>query len=385
MKKTILPLILLLSFTINAQSGRTRPVEPKPAKPQPTKPADQPADPNEGINQSRISPDGETVEGDVIRVDTSLVMVPVTVMDRSGRYVPELLRENFRVSENGVEQKIAYFATSDAPFSVVLLLDTSGSTQFRLDDIQEAAINFVSKLKSNDSVTVMSFDDKIRVECKNTTDRAEITRAIRKTRTGGGTRLYDAVEETMIKHLKTIPGRKAVVLFTDGVDTTSRDASYRGTIRLAEESDAPIYTVDYDTAGMGGIKGHGAPLPGQRGTIMGIPIPQPPGIPGTIPSTATPAEYRRAVAYLKSLSNVSGGRFYDGDSIFGINQAFSWIAEELGRLYSLGYYPATTGKDGERRLIKVRTTKPELVVRSRDSYIYSEKKASKFAQVTQSQ
>lgn len=375
MKKTILPLILLLSLTVNAQSGRTRPVEPKPAKPETAKPAD----PNEGINESRISVDGETVEGDVIRVDTSLVMVPVTVMDRSGRYVPELQRSNFRVLENGVEQKISYFATTDAPFSVVLLLDTSGSTQFRLDDIQDAAINFVSKLKPNDSVTVMSFDDKIQVLCKNTTNRLEIERGIRRTRTGGGTRLYDAVEEIMIKHLRTIPGRKAVVLFTDGVDTASRNASYRSTILLAEESDAPIYSVDYDTSGMGGIRGHGSPLPGQRPTILGIPLPQPPGVPGT-PSTASPGEYRRAVAYLKALSNTSGGRFYDGDSVFGINQAFSWIADELGRLYSLGYYPATTGKDGERRLIKVKVTKPELVVRSRDSYIYTDKKNQKFAQ-----
>lgn len=374
MKKTILPLILLFSFAVNAQSGRNRTVEPKPGKPQPSKPAD------DGITTDRITPGGETVEGDVIRFDTSLVTVPVSVMDRSGRYVPELRRENFRLIENGVEQKIAYFATNDAPFSVVLVLDTSGSTQFRLDDIQKAAISFVSKLKSNDSVMVMSFDDRIEVECPATTDRAEITRAIRRTRTGGGTRLYDAVEDILTKQLKTMSGRKAVVLFTDGVDTTSRRGSYQSTIRLAEESDVSIYSVDYDTAGMGGPRGHGMPLPGGRGTIFGLPLPQP-GIPG-IPGTAAPEDYRKAIAYLKALSSKTGGRFYDADSIFGIDQAFAWIAEELGRQYSLGYYPATTGKDGERRLIKVRVTEPNLVVKARDSYIYSSDKAQKFAQTT---
>jgi VWFA-related protein len=319
------------------------------------------------VNNSRVNPDGETVEGDVIRTDTSLVTIPVTVLDRSGRYVPLLKRDNFRVQENGVEQKIAYFATSDSPFTVVLLIDTSGSTHFRLDDIQDAAINFVSKLKSNDSVMVMSFDDRIDVLCKATSDRAEITRASRRTRTGGGTRLYDAVDDILKKQLATITGRKAVVLFTDGVDTTSRRASYDTTIRLAEESDAPIYSVDYDTSGQnsvlgGGGGGGGVRLPG--GIILGGP--------GRGGRGSTPGDYRRAVAYLRALSDRTGGRFYSGDSKFGIGQAFAWIAEELGRQYSLGYYPSTAAKDGERRQIKVRVNEPDLVVKSRDSYVYSE-------------
>ncbi len=373
--KTKLPLILLLSvsflpFSLYAQSGRKTAPEAKPGKTEPAKTPDT----NEEVRQSTVSPEGETVEGDVIRFDTSLVTVPVTVLDRNGRYVPLLRREQFRIYENGLEQKIAYFATTDSPFSVVLLIDTSGSTQFRLDDIQDAAINFVSKLKDSDSVMVMSFDDRIQVQCKATTDRNVITKAIRRTRTGGGTRLYDAVEDILKKQLNTIPGRKAVVLFTDGVDTTSHRASYDSTVRLAEESDAPIYSVDYDTSGMGGIGGgvHAPGLPSGRGTIFGIPLPTP-GIPGTTTGTANPGDYRRAVAYLHALSNTTGGRFYSGDSLFGIAQAFTWIAEELGRQYSLGYYPAKSGKDGERRQIKVKVTEADMVVKARDSYIYSDK------------
>lgn len=368
MKKTILPLILLLSLSVNAQSGRKTTKEPKPGKVESSKSTDT----NEGI----ISPDGETVEGDVIRFDTALVTVPVTVMDRYGRYVPQLRRDNFRLFENGVEQKIAYFATNDAPFSVVFLIDTSGSTQHRLEDIHNAAINFVSKLKETDSVMVMSFDDRIEVMCKATSDREEIRRAIRRTRTGGGTRLYDAVENILTKQLKTIPGRKAVVLFTDGLDTTSRDASYQSTVRLAAESEAPIYSVDYGTSG---TWGHGR-MPGGRGTILGLPLPQP-GIPGGT-SGGTPGDYKRAIAYLKALSDSTGGRFYNGDSMFGIGQAFTWIAEELGRQYSLGYYPPNAGKEGERRQIKVAVNEADLVVKARDSYIYSEK-AHKFARMSQ--
>jgi len=370
MHKITLSLILLLSvsFGLYAQSGRK--MESKP-KTEPAKSAD------DELNESNVNPDGETVEGDVIRFDTALVMVPVSVLDRNGRYVPQLRKDQFRLAENGVNQKIAYFATTDSPFSVVLLIDTSGSTQMRLDDIQDAAIKFVEKLKPTDSVMVMSFDDRIQVQCKATTDRDVIQKAIRRTRTGGGTRLYDAVDDILRKQLKTIAGRKAVVLFTDGVDTTSHRASYDSTIRLAEESDAPIYSVDYDTSGMGGGMGRGT---GGRGTIFGIPIPTP-GIPGSTIPGSSPGDYRRAVAYLHALANQTGGRFYSGDTQFGIAQAFAWIAEELGRQYSLGYYPSTQGKDGERRQIKVRVTESDLVVKARDSYIYSDK-SKKFSQVT---
>jgi VWFA-related protein len=170
------------------------------------------------------------------------------------------------------------------------------------------------------------------------------------------------------------------VLFTDGVDTTSYRASYDTTMRLAEESDAPIYSVDYDTSGLGTGGVHAPGLPSGRGGIFGIPIPVP-GIPGTTTGGTNPGDYRRATAYLKALSNTTGGRFYSGDSLFGIAQAFTWIAEELGRQYSLGYYPAKAGKDGERRQIKVKTTEGDLVVKARDSYIYSDK-AKKFAQAT---
>ena len=372
--RTKFPLILLLSvsffsFSVYAQSGR-KTSEPKQTKTEPAKPA---TDDN-GVTQAPVNPNGETVEGDVIRFDTSLVTVPVTVLDRSGRYVPQLRREQFRIMENGVEQKISYFAATDAPFSVILVIDTSGSTQFRLEDIQNAAIQFVDKLKPTDSVMVMSFDDRIQVQCKATTDRNTIEKAIRRTRTGGGTRLYDAIDDILKKELKTIEGRRAVVLFTDGVDTTSHRASYDSTLRLAEESDAPIYSVDYDTSGFGGGMGGGIPLPGGRGRILGLPIPTP-GIPGSPMPGSSPGDYRRAAAYLHGLSDVTGGRFYSGDSLFGIAQAFTWIAEELGRQYSIGYYPSTPGKNGERRQIKVKVTEADLVVKARDSYIYT---ASKF-------
>src|SRR5258705_8975255 len=297
--------ISLITINLQAQSGRKGATQPTPKPGVKTdSPSSTSPDSVEGITESRTIPGGETVEGDVIRVDTSLVTVPVTVMDRYGRYVPQLRLENFRIFEAGVDQKLAYFATSDQPFTVILVIDTSGSTQFRLEDIQDAAITFVGKLKPDDSVMVMSFDDRIDVQIRPTTDRNEIARAIRRTRTGGGTRLYDAVDDILNKQLRTIAGRKAVVLFTDGVDTTSRRATYDTTVRLAEESEAPIYSVDYDTSGATGVWGGG--MPGTRGGIIfGIPGPRQGG--SGIPGSSSPGDYRRATASLQALRDNTGG------------------------------------------------------------------------------
>jgi len=320
----------------------------------------------------------------VLRVDTALVTVPVSVMDRYGKYVPNLRRQDFHIYDEGVEQKIAYFATVDQPFSVVLVIDTSGSTHFKLEEIQDAAISFVNQLQPEDKVVVVSFDEQIRVLNQATSDRATLTRAIRRTRTGGGTRLYDAVDQVIRRELIKLAGRKAVVLFTDGVDTTSHGASYSSTIREAQESDGAFYTVNYDTSNDLGSMGQGGsiPIPGGRGNI-GIGIPGWPGgnggrggLPGGIGNGPASGDYRRATEYLHELAEVSGGRYYRGDTLVGISSAFAQIADELRRQYSLGYYPRKDGQAGQVRKIKVRVNQPDLVVKSRDSYVYSQKKAN---------
>src|SRR5437867_5871329 len=102
----------------------------------------------------------EVGAGDVVRVDTTLVSIPVSVMDRDGKYIPNLRKEDFRLWEEGVEQQAAYFGSTEKPFTVALVLDTSGSTREKLGDIQDAAIAFVDQLRSNDRVMVVSFDER---------------------------------------------------------------------------------------------------------------------------------------------------------------------------------------------------------------------------------
>jgi VWFA-related protein len=328
----------------------------------------------------------EVEAGDIIKVDTTLVTIPVSVMDRDGRYVPNLRKEDFRLWEDGVEQDVAFFSSVDKPFSVVLMLDTSPSTQFRLEDIEEAAISFVNQLRPDDRVMVVSFNGEINVLADFTSDRVKLDRAIRRAHTDDGTRLYDAVDAVINRELSKVQGRKAIVLFTDGVDTTSRRATYESNLQDAQELDALIYSVQYDTSGdvagvtfpdpndvfgqiLGGIfgggrrSGGGYPRGGGGYPRGGGGYPRG-GARGTGRS-----DYELADQYLREIADSTGGRQYHADSLQNMSLAFANVAEELRRQYSVGYYPKRPGQPGERRQIKVRANEPNLAVRSRDSYV----------------
>ena len=299
---------------------------------------------------------GEEVgEDEVVRVNASLVTVPVSVLDRDGRFIAGLRKEDFRIFEDGQEQQVAYFAPVEQPFTVALVIDTSGSTRFKIEEMQDAAIAFLDQLKPNDRVIVVAFDDKIRVLSDPTSDRPVLRDAIRRTRTGDGTRLYDAVDLVIRQQLGPIKGRKAIVLFTDGVDTTSKHASYQSTLAEAEELDAMIYPIQYDTY----MDGAGGGWPGGGGGRGGG------GGAGT-----SRGEYEMAGAYLRGLADETGGRHYAAETMGNIEQAFTSIAEELRQQYQLGYYPSRQSQASERRQIKVRVKRPNLVVRARDSYVY---------------
>src|SRR5262249_36255431 len=190
-----------------------------------------------------------------------------------------------------------------------------------------------------------------------------------------------------------IEGRKAIVLFTDGVDTTSRQGTFESTVRDAEELDALIYPVEYDTFGDMGILGGGTGWPGGSSgsaiidILTGI-LGYPPagggnngnypngrrggrrGGGGGWPGTGTSrAGYELGDQYLHELARVSGARLYKADQQ-DMGLAFRSVAEELRRQYSLGYYPKNTPRPSERRNLKVRVDRPDLVVRTRDSYVF---------------
>jgi Ca-activated chloride channel family protein len=346
----------------------------KPAPPNPTASSKAPAA-NAGTNA--------VDDDEVIKVETELVTIPVTVFDRQGRFLPGLRQSDFRITENGKPQQIAYFQTTEQPFTVVLLIDVSNSTKFKINEIQDAAIAFTEQLKPNDRVMVISFDDNVNVLTEPTSDRRRLANAIRQANFGGGTSLYDAVDFAINRRLNQIEGRKAVVLFTDGVDTTSRHATYDGTVRDSEELDATFYPVYFNTYNdmqdrSGGVYYPPRRFPTRRGgwgDIIGVILSGGNvqiGGGGTVGTSR--AEYERGRHYLEDLSNKTGGRFYNADSTRNLDAAFSGIAEELRRQYSIGYYPSETGKQGERKQIRVIVNRSDAIVRARDSYIVGEQK-----------
>ena len=331
-------------------------------------------------------PAGDAVMGDSdeeIRVETNLVTMPVSVLDRDGRFVSGLAQRDFEIFENGQKQKIEYFQSVEQPFTVVLMIDVSPSTQFRIDEIQNAAISFVDQLRPADRVMVVAFDESVRVLSEPTNNRAQLRNAIYMAQFGDGTSLYEAVDDALNRQLRRIQGRKAVVIFTDGVDTTSRRANYQSTIEDVEEADALVYPIRYNTqrggwAGGGGGNpngGWGNPRSRRRsagwGNVIGIILG------GQLPtissggggSGTSSGEYETGRRYLEELALKSGGRNFEADSTMSLDSAFAGIAEELRRQYSVGYYPESVGQKGERRQIKVRVMRPGLVVRAKNSYI----------------
>ena len=183
---------------------------------------------------------------DTIKIDTDLVTVPVIATDRTGTYVADLRQEEFSLTEDGVAQQIAFFGKISLPFHVVLMLDTSSSTQDKLRLIQKAASAFIDQLQPADRVKVISFDDRVRDLNEFTNNRETVRNAIYSTRSGEGTKVYDAVE-LALNTIRRIQGRKAIVIFTDGMDWHSDSATYASNVRWLDEEGVVVYPIRYDT------------------------------------------------------------------------------------------------------------------------------------------
>ena len=312
---------------------------------------------------------------EVLKIDTTLVTIPVTVLDRSGKFIPGLTKCNFHIYEDGAMQEVTEFSAVETPFHVVLLLDTSNSTRFKMEEIQMAAIAFVNQLRPQDKVMVVSFDSKIITHTDFTSDRFSLREAIARTKTGGGTKLYDAVDFVLTEKLSNIQGRKAIVLFTDGVDTSSRKTA-RANLELVEESEVLVYPIQYDTSDGMQNGPYGRPGNSPFPDIWGNPNRYPRGrrfplnhwVPQIQIGRGQADEYKDAGAYLEDLAIRSGGRHQNADSIANVNRAFSMIAEELRHQYSLGYYPTNTAQDGTFRRVKVKASEVGWVLRAKEGY-----------------
>ncbi|HET6978605.1 MAG TPA: VWA domain-containing protein [Pyrinomonadaceae bacterium] len=272
-------------------------------------------------------------DDDVIRTNTDLVVLNVTVTDRAGQYVKGLKASDFKVFEDGVEVKpesMAGFSVQESPYAAVVLLDSSGSMEARFSLARSAAIRFLDGLRPEDVAAVYRFDSKVeRVqEFSGGRDLAPIAYAIR---AKGMTTLNDAIVEAA-KTLADRPEvRKAIVVLSDGMDTFSK-ASGDKAVESALAIGASIYAVDMSSLEVGGSGG------------------------------------RQSATSLKGFAEKTGGRFVATPGGPALRDAFSGIADELGHQYTISYHPINKKRDGKWRALEVKVKREELDVRTRKGY-----------------
>jgi Ca-activated chloride channel family protein len=265
--------------------------------------------------------------------EVDVVSVTAVVHDSAGRFVAGLGPQDIEVYEDGVRQQVSYFHQAQGgqekiPLSVVLALDTSGSMRSNLHFLKEAALTFVRKLEDADVILVVDFNEAVRGSAEFTGDIPRLETFIEGRDAWGGTSLYDATHYALSR-VRGQPGRKAVVVFSDGADTTST-LDERDVVAYARAVEATIYCV-----GIHGDRGLFAPSP---------------------------------KGFLKKLAEESGGSFFFPDKVSELIRIFSAISEELHNHYALGYTPARA-PDGSWRKIEVRVLRPGTHVRVRQGYV----------------
>jgi Ca-activated chloride channel family protein len=272
-------------------------------------------------------------DDDVVRVNTELVILNVTVTDKSGQYVPGLHLSDFTIFEDGKEvsaQQVSSFSVHESPFASVVLLDTSGSMESRLSLARSAAIRFLDRLRDEDVAAVYKFDSKVEQvqEFSGGRDLAPIVYGVK---ANGMTTLNDAIVDAA-KALATRPEkRKAIIVLSDGVDTYSKASSEKA-VESALDIGATIYAVDMSA------------------------------------SEGSSSRNQQSAAVLRSFAEKSGGRFVATPGGPALRDAFANIADELGHQYTIAYRPLNQKRDGKWRKLDVKTSRSELVVRTRKAY-----------------
>ncbi len=301
---------------------------------------------------------------ETIKINTALVSVPVIVSDRDGRRISGLTSADFDILQDGVRQKIEFFAAAEEPINIALLIDTSESARPVLDGIKESAKSFVKLLGPRDRAMIVAFDYDAHILSPLTSDHDQLNRGIKLARIGEflGTQMRDVVLRTVTDTFGGLTGRKAIILLTDGKDTTSQ-ITIPNLLYSLQETDTLIYTVMFETGG-GGFILMPRPDRGMADVRYSNSLPQPPHL--RLPLTGT-RQNARARVFLQKLSDTTAGRFYS-NSDGKLDKTFGLIVDELRFQYRLGFYPPE--EIGEKTLheLKVKVARPETAVRARSSY-----------------
>jgi Ca-activated chloride channel family protein len=302
-----------------------------------------------------------------IHVQVDMVSLPVVVTANDGSHIKDLKKEDFQLFENGIPQEIAAFDSVEAPISVALTLDTSGSTEFQLSRIKNDAMRFINLLRPDDSIAVVSFADEVTLIEPFSLYHKKNPDVLRKLKPGSMSAVYEAVWLSLEQVLKLEFGRKALVLLSDGVDNRSESVTWQETLDLAKKTEATIYCIYFNTE-----KDRGKSLPRGIDPMMSrlsqsLLANQWPRIPMPRPGGSHP-EYTAGKEYLMDLARLSGGLFVDASKAENIGSAFRKIAEELWNQYSIGYYPKNLKHDKKFREVTIKINRPGLTVRSKPGY-----------------
>lgn len=271
------------------------------------------------------------------KVSVELVSLNVTVTDTAGRYLSDLDQADFSIFEDGAKQEITLFSRRVQPIALSLLLDSSASMDNKLGTLQEAASNFVKRLKPTDVAQVIDFDSRVEIRQGFTSNQADLQTAINATSAGGSTSLHNAIY-IALKELKKVRAqseedvrRQAIVVFSDGEDTSSL-VSFDEVLDLAKRSETAIFTIA---------------LRGPENQRKG---------------------FREAEFVMRQLADETGGRSFFPARLEDLSGVYSQIADELASQYTVGYSPRNPRRDGAWRRVVVQVARQNAVPRTKRGY-----------------
>lgn len=307
---------------------------------------------------------------ETIRTDTALVQLNVGVVDPTGRAITSLSRNDFSVYEDGVKQPITYFEPTSAPFSLVLLLDMSGSTLNFRPQLKQAAWRFLDALAPDDRVAVIQFNAKIKTLAGFSTDRKKTAYAIEIAEGAGETHFYEALKAALTELNKEAGAerrrRKAIVVLSDGLDTHMRNADRASASRAQTDADAiaaidpkasPALNSVLTEADKQGVTIYPLALP--SGDPRRLPLPDP----------VITGIYNAARVRMQSLADRTGGRLNEIQRLDQMARLYAEVAANLRSLYTVAYQPRSgAARDGKWREIRVEVGYPELIARTKPGY-----------------
>ena len=303
-------------------------------------------------------------QDDPIKVDTSVVRLNVGVVDKRGHPIIDLNQSNFDVFEDGVKQQITHFEPTVTPFSVVLMLDMSGSTLGFRQVLKQSATRFLDTLGPDDRVAVIEFNEKPSLRNDFTNNRATIANSIAVSNGRGHTELYKALDFALDKLAKEKSRRKAIIVLTDGVDTSARDLD-RQVLDKADPKQADTAIQPDSNGALNGVL--------NRADAQGVtiyPLALPTGDPEKLadPTPAQVAMFRAARERLEYMANRSGGRINSINRLEEMGRLYAEVAAEIRTLYTIEYASGNEKRDGKWRDIRIDVRDPNLISRTRQGY-----------------